>query len=994
MPWGEPTSSKGRSSPSAGSPVGKSAGDFVMYDELDRECLFKTLERLEWSIAVTRIAQFPEEVSQWIVRNDERGSKLIWRRQAIHEACIKQATPEVVMALIDSDASCARAQDNQGRSPLHYAAIHGAPVDVLHLLVHASHESVGTSDFWNKLPRDYANETNYAHKGLILNILSQIDKEAIAQNAKNVRAKIPSSRHGHLKGVNSPRSNYLSPSDRVNLDIPNRINAVKSPHSRIPTKSPPARQPSPPPSRIRVPSPPTVRQPSPPPPARNSSPSAIRRHQSPSARHPSPPNTRHSQPSNRGTLSHKRYPSPPNREPSPPTTPRYPSPPTSRRHLASSSRDDYGRSIKGVPSTSRRNLSPTPSHSLVSSLSISTTRNHKKISSGKRSEYHADAENSYSRKEVAVANESILRKELKDLKDTVSIQKQELEELRFENDRLEHLTEHQGNIEIERERATEDKDAQIANLKKQIEKQKRQSAADKSMREKLKDAIDSFSEKINEQAELAKSVEYWKSHADKLSAYKDEAEERESYLEELVQLYKVKSNDLEFKYNDFKEQVDVTMVFADESAAKIKELEGHLTSSDDIKEELESQIEMLNKQTANSEMHVYDYSIRAANLEEELCITKLEKDALEKDMPLLKEELKEANETIDEISSKNEQMKGMLSSSESQGKMLEVKVTELRAELTDLLEEKFGLETIVKQYHQETSHLKKNFNQLTDHFVERTSDMVEVNSSVKDLESKVEALTQLRHEAENMIESLESTISEHEDAHSSLENEYRICEEELKRSKEVVEYYWEKVSENERLSNQVHAAETEREHLQTMRDTAESGKQILQEQLGELIESLTEAQERIKALEDEIDEERKRASSLELSQRKIAEQLLGNAQTFKRSASHTQGMSPPSIRREVQTRNLSQKDDFQWSRPVIDENDLYVFPSPIKEDMSIQVSTDSPDAVATSHDCNDTASVGSWSTSISLETRKSKALNQRLLRHQISSRRIEFPKKI
>eukprot|EP01083_Nonionella_stella_P021001 58235_1 len=275
--------------------------------------------------------------------------------------------------------------------------------------------------------------------------------------------------------------------------------------------------------------------------------------------------------------------------------------------------------------------------------------------------------------------------------------------------------------------------------------------------------------------------------------------------------------------------------------------------------------------------------------------------------------------------------------------------------------------------------------------------MVEASSSVKDLESKVEALTQLRHEAENMIASLESTISEHEDAHLSLEKEYRICEEELKRSKEVVEYYWEKVSENERLSNQVHEAEIEREHLQTARDAAESEKQILQDQMGELIESLREAQERIKTLEEEIDEERKRASSLETSQRNIAEQLLGNAQTFKRTASHTSlgqtpAMSPPSIRRESQVKDLSQKDDIQWSRSAIDENDLYIFPS--KEESSIQVSTNSPDAVATPHDSNDTASVGSWSTSISLDTRKSKALNQRLLRHQISSRRIEFPKKM
>jgi len=162
----------------------------IAYDALSPDSLFKLLKALEWKGAVSRMAQCEDESNQWVKNYDEKNSKMLWRRLPIHEACIRQPTAEVIAALLDVYPFGAKAKDNQGRTPLHYAVIHGAHIDVIHLLLHANYDAIQAQDFFFKIPEDYAYNTTFTHKAEVIAALNRKNKQDISASAAGVKKVI------------------------------------------------------------------------------------------------------------------------------------------------------------------------------------------------------------------------------------------------------------------------------------------------------------------------------------------------------------------------------------------------------------------------------------------------------------------------------------------------------------------------------------------------------------------------------------------------------------------------------------------------------------------------------------------------------------------------------------------------------------------------------------------------------------------------------------
>ena len=181
------------------------------FDNLSPNSLFKLLKDLKWKSAASRSVEFPEEPCRWVVKYDERNIKMLWKRLPIHEACIRQPTPEVVAALLDANPSGASAKDNQGRTPLHYAVIHGAHIDVVHLLMHAAYDVATEKDFFYKLPKDYAHTTTFTHKTEVIAALTLKSRQDVASAASGVRVLLQKSHPTHGAGMGASREFISDP---------------------------------------------------------------------------------------------------------------------------------------------------------------------------------------------------------------------------------------------------------------------------------------------------------------------------------------------------------------------------------------------------------------------------------------------------------------------------------------------------------------------------------------------------------------------------------------------------------------------------------------------------------------------------------------------------------------------------------------------------------------------------------------------------------------
>lgn len=161
----------------------------ALYTNLSSQSVFKLLENLKWKESLMAMKRSPDELTQWITKNDKRGMKLIFRRLPIHEACVRETTPEIMLRLLDLYRLGAQAKDNNSRTPLHHAFIHNADINVIYQLVHAYPEALDETDFWGKTAREYAILSKSIHKKEIMTLMSQSHEE-ISLTVREIEARI------------------------------------------------------------------------------------------------------------------------------------------------------------------------------------------------------------------------------------------------------------------------------------------------------------------------------------------------------------------------------------------------------------------------------------------------------------------------------------------------------------------------------------------------------------------------------------------------------------------------------------------------------------------------------------------------------------------------------------------------------------------------------------------------------------------------------------
>ena len=155
----------------------------ILYENLNSDSIFILLENLQWKEVVSRLKSMTtesphyDEINSWVTKNDKRGMKLLFRRQPIHEACVRKAPPEVIMLFLAVNSPCASTKDNNGRTPLHHAFIHEVEMDVIYLLFNTNRDAIEVPDFWGKTPREYAMLSKSPHKKQIMQMFNQSNEE-------------------------------------------------------------------------------------------------------------------------------------------------------------------------------------------------------------------------------------------------------------------------------------------------------------------------------------------------------------------------------------------------------------------------------------------------------------------------------------------------------------------------------------------------------------------------------------------------------------------------------------------------------------------------------------------------------------------------------------------------------------------------------------------------------------------------------------------------
>jgi predicted nucleic acid-binding Zn-ribbon protein len=162
----------------------------TLVENLSSDSLFSAIRDLNWRVAESRISS--DEASTWVAQHDNLKNKMIWRRLPIHEAAIRQAPAALIAALIEAHPEGAQTKDNQGRTPLSCAVIHGAEIDVVYLLLNASYDIVNDQDFFSRIPRDYAYTTTFSHKAEVINALCSKSREDVEIIASRIKARIKS----------------------------------------------------------------------------------------------------------------------------------------------------------------------------------------------------------------------------------------------------------------------------------------------------------------------------------------------------------------------------------------------------------------------------------------------------------------------------------------------------------------------------------------------------------------------------------------------------------------------------------------------------------------------------------------------------------------------------------------------------------------------------------------------------------------------------------
>jgi len=133
-----------------------------------------------WAAAARAINQYPEEASEWIIRNtynEQTNKEEECRVLPIHTACALNPPQNVVKSLLDAYPEAATFADNQGLYPLHYACGNFASEEVVELVLNAFPEAIKLADPNGMLPLHHMTLWGISSPKALDTILVQCDDE-------------------------------------------------------------------------------------------------------------------------------------------------------------------------------------------------------------------------------------------------------------------------------------------------------------------------------------------------------------------------------------------------------------------------------------------------------------------------------------------------------------------------------------------------------------------------------------------------------------------------------------------------------------------------------------------------------------------------------------------------------------------------------------------------------------------------------------------------
>lgn len=129
--------------------------------------LYLSLMRKDWSAAIRRCAERPDEAKTWIYRREATGT-LRWKLLPIHASIIFNAPVPVIDSILHAFAEGAACKDDQGMVPLHLAIRMNSDQAVVEKLVTAQPDSVLATDRKGRTPRALAEKQAVCPKTLLV----------------------------------------------------------------------------------------------------------------------------------------------------------------------------------------------------------------------------------------------------------------------------------------------------------------------------------------------------------------------------------------------------------------------------------------------------------------------------------------------------------------------------------------------------------------------------------------------------------------------------------------------------------------------------------------------------------------------------------------------------------------------------------------------------------------------------------------------------------
>lgn len=144
--------------------------------------LYLSLMRKDWSAAIRRCAERPEEAKTWIYRKETTGA-LRWKLLPLHASIIFNAPFPVVDALVHSFPEGAVCKDDQGMVPLHLAIRMNSDQTVVEKLVAAQPDAISVTDRKGRTPKALAEKQVSCPKTLL--VIQTLDNASIATNGSS-----------------------------------------------------------------------------------------------------------------------------------------------------------------------------------------------------------------------------------------------------------------------------------------------------------------------------------------------------------------------------------------------------------------------------------------------------------------------------------------------------------------------------------------------------------------------------------------------------------------------------------------------------------------------------------------------------------------------------------------------------------------------------------------------------------------------------------------